>query len=134
MIDVKTIQQTVTFHGTPDEVYQLIMDPEKHAAFTGAEVVMSNEINGKFETFNGYCHGYNIELVEGKKIVQAWHFEEEGWPGDHFSICTFIFEPEGNQTKLLFEQTGVPEHKADAIAAGWNEYYWEPMKEMLENE
>ena len=107
------------------------MNPKAHSAFTGSEVTMSTKINGKFRVFDGYCSGYNIELVEGKKIVQAWHFEEEGWPEDHFSVCTFVFEKLGKKTKLSFTQTGVPEHKVDALKDGWKNYYWEPMKAFL---
>jgi len=87
----KSIRQTVTFNASPETVYQLIMDPKKHAAVTGSAVIMSSDVNGKFSVFDGYCHGYNIELIEGKKIVQAWHFAEDGWPDDHFSICTVNF-------------------------------------------
>jgi len=72
-----------------------------------------------------------LSFVEGEKIIQAWHFDEEGWPDDHFSICTFTFKAEGNKTILTFTQPEVPEHKADSISNGWQEYYWEPMKEML---
>jgi activator of HSP90 ATPase len=127
----KSIKQNVTFDAAPEELYQLIMNPKKHSAFTGSEVIMSTKVNGKFRVFDGYCSGYNIELVDGKKIVQAWHFEEEGWPEDHFSICTFVFEKTGKKTKLVFEQTGVPEHKVQALKDGWKNYYWEPMKAFL---
>ena len=37
----KTIKQSATFNASPDKVYQLIMDQKKHAAFSGADVVMS---------------------------------------------------------------------------------------------
>lgn len=127
-----SIRQMVVFEATPTEVYELIMDSEKHAEFTGSAVAMSREVDGKFKVFDGYCHGYNIEIDPGKKIVQAWHFAEDGWPDDHFSICTFLFEPFGNETRMTFLQTEVPEHKIDALKDGWNEYYWEPMKEYLE--
>jgi len=73
-----SIKQNTTFEAAPIDVYNLIMDEKKHAAFTGTAVKMSNKINGKFNIFDGYCHGYNIELIEGKKIVQAWHFAEDG--------------------------------------------------------
>ncbi|MEJ0102205.1 MAG: hypothetical protein WDO19_06455 [Bacteroidota bacterium] len=43
------------------------MDSKKHAAFTRSAVTMSNKVNGKFSVFDGYSHGYNIELSEGKK-------------------------------------------------------------------
>ncbi|MCX6252084.1 MAG: SRPBCC family protein [Bacteroidetes bacterium] len=127
----KSIRQTVTFAATPEQVYQLIMDQKKHAAFTGSKAVMSTKVNGKFSVFDGYCLGYNIELIGGKKIVQAWHFAEEGWPDDHFSTCTFLFSKVGDKTKLIFLQTGVPEENLDALREGWKQFYWEPMKAYL---
>jgi activator of HSP90 ATPase len=130
----KSIKQTITFTATPAKVYNLIMDHEKHAAFTGSDVVMSKKVHGKFGMFDGYCHGYNIELVEGKKIVQAWHFAEDGWPDDHFSTCTFLFEQAGNKTKLTFLQSGVPEHKVESLKGGWKQFYWQPMKAYLKND
>ena len=65
------------------------------------------------------------------KIVQAWHFAEDGWPEDHYSICTFTFESIENKTKLTFTQTEIPAHKAEELERGWNDYYWEPIKEYL---
>lgn len=127
----KTIKQTVTFDASPKEVYELIMDAKKHTAFSGAKATMSNKVDGKFKVFDGYCHGYNMELKEGKKIVQAWHFAEDCWPDDHFSICTFLFEKSETKTKLSFTQAGIPEHKADALRSGWKEFYWQPMKAYL---
>lgn len=127
----QSIQQSITFDASPEAVYDLIMDAKKHAAFTGSKVVMSSKVNGKFTMFDGYCHGYNMELIEGKKIVQAWYFAEDGWPDDHYSICTFLFEKKGNKTKLTFTQTNIPEHKVEALKKGWKEFYWEPMKAFL---
>jgi activator of HSP90 ATPase len=130
-MNTKSIKQTIRFNASPDKVYQLLMDQNKHASFTGTKVVMSKEINGKFTVFDGYCHGYNIELVPARRIVQAWHFAEDGWPDDHYSTCTFLFEENGGKTKLVFLQTDVPEHKVEAIKDGWKEFYWDPMKNYL---
>jgi activator of HSP90 ATPase len=129
----KSIKQTVSFDASPLEVYNLIMDAKKHSAFSGSKAIMSNKVNGEFSVFDGYCHGYNIELIAGKKIVQAWHFAEDGWPDDHFSVCTFLFEEKDKKTKLTFLQTEVPEHKVEDIKEGWKEYYWEAMKEFLKD-
>ncbi|MEQ1587388.1 MAG: SRPBCC family protein [Cyclobacteriaceae bacterium] len=128
----KSFKQTITFEGArPLEVYSLIMDAKKHSAFTSSKVTMSKKVNGKFKMFDGYCTGFNIELKEGKKIVQGWHFKEDGWPEDHFSICTFVFEKNPTCTKLTFTQTDVPEHKIDTLKEGWKLYYWQPMKAYL---
>ena len=128
----KTIQQSEYFPASCQAVYDLIMDAEKHSAFTGMPVITSSEVSGIFDVFEGYCTGFNIELQPGKRIVQAWHFREEGWPTDHYSICTFLFEPEGNGTRLTFTQTGVPEHSMKALEHGWTQYYWETMREYLD--
>ncbi len=129
----KTFRQTVTFpKAKPLEVYSLIMDAKKHSAFTGSKVSMSDdEVDGKFEVYDGYGSGFNIELKPGKKIVQGWHFKEDGWPDDHFSICTFIFSKVSTGTKLSFTQAAVPEHKEEALKEGWKLYYWNPMKAYL---
>ena len=130
-METTTIKQTETFAATPQKVYDLIIDEKKHAAFSGSPASMSGEVNGQFSVYDGYCTGHNLELIKGEKIVQAWHFAEDGWPDDHFSICTFLFEPEGNHTRLTFTQTGVPKHKAAALAEGWKEYYWDLMQAYL---
>jgi activator of HSP90 ATPase len=127
----KSIKQTVTLNTTPETIYNLLLDEKKIAVFTGSKATMSKKVHGKFDVFDGYCHGYNIELTEGKKIVQAWHFAEDGWPDDHFSICTFDLENAGNKTRLRFLQTDVPEHKADSLKDGWKEFYWNTMKTYL---
>jgi activator of HSP90 ATPase len=124
----KKIRQAVTFEAPPKKVYELIMDEKMHSEFSGNKVVMSKDINGKFNLFDGYCTGFNIELKEGKKIVQGWHFKEKGWPDDHFSICTFEFAKAPKGTKLTFTQSHIPAHKAESLKEGWKEFYWNPMK------
>jgi activator of HSP90 ATPase len=128
----KTIRQTINFKAKPLEVYEMIMDEKKHSTITDSEVTMSRKVKGKFTAFGGYCHGYNIELEEGVKIIQAWNFDEHEWPEEHFSICTFLFEKTPNGTKLSFTQKGVPAHKYDDLKDGWHQYYWTPIKTLIE--
>jgi len=132
-MNTKSINQIEEFDSNPLELYDLLMNAKKHAAFTGTKVTMSKKPKGKFSVFDGYCKGYNIELIAGEKIVQAWHFAEDGWPDDHYSICTFIFEKVGSKTTLTFTQTDIPEHKVDELENGWKEFYWKPMKAYLKN-
>lgn len=76
----KSIKQNITFDAAPEEVCQLIMNPKAHSAFTGSEVTMSTKINGKFRVFDGYCSGYNIELVEGKKLSKLGILKKRAGP------------------------------------------------------
>ena len=72
------IKQTATFNTRPMKVYELLMDAKKHSQLTGAKASINKNVNGKFTLHNGYISGYNIELVPGKKIIQAAFFAEKG--------------------------------------------------------
>ena len=67
----KSIKQTAIFNASPGEVYAMLMDAGKHSSLTGSTVKISKKANGKFEVFDGYCHGYNISWIRAKKIMGA---------------------------------------------------------------
>ncbi|MGD1118051.1 MAG: SRPBCC family protein [Dehalococcoidales bacterium] len=129
-METRTIKQSVTIKASPHDVYEALMDAKKHAKFTGGKATVSREVGGKFSVFDAYAKGVNVELVPDKKIVQSWRAED--WPEGIYSQVTFSFKAAEGGTKLTFTQTGVPEEFADDIAQGWKDYYWGPMKEMLE--
>ena len=128
----RTIKQTVTIKTTPHEVYETLMDAKKHAKLVGANAKITKKVGAKFSIYDGEIEGVNLELVPDKKIVQSWRYSD--WPEGHFSKATFLLEETREGTKLTFTQTDVPEDKYEDVAQGWDEFYWEPMKEMLEKE
>jgi uncharacterized protein YndB with AHSA1/START domain len=66
-MQTKTLQQTVTFKASPQEVYDMLMDSKKHRSFA----------------WGSHLSGINLVLKPGKKIVQAWR--ATGWWPDHYS-------------------------------------------------
>ena len=126
----KTIRQSVTFKATPHEVYEALMDSSKHAEFTGSKAEISRVVGGKFTAYDGDIDGVNLDLVLDEKIVQSWR--EGDWPDGHYSKATFMLTPAKNGTRLAFTQSGVPEEYYEDISQGWRDYYWVPMKEILE--
>jgi activator of HSP90 ATPase len=126
----RKIRQSVTFRASPHDVYEALMDAKKHAKFTGGKASISREVGGKFSVFDGYAEGVNLQLVPDKKIVQSWRASD--WPEGHYSEVTFLFKEIEGGTHLTFNQTGVPEEQYDDVSQGWRDYYWAPMKEMLE--
>lgn len=129
-MNVKTIKQEIMFDSYPHDIYELLMDSEKHTEITGDAAKISREVGGKIMAGDGYIDGENLELIPDKKIVQLWRGSD--WPEGHYSTATFELESLGDQTKLVFTQTEVPEDQYEMIAQGWYDYYWEPMKGMLE--
>jgi activator of HSP90 ATPase len=126
----KTVRQTVTFKATPHEVYEMLMDSKKHSELTMSKAQISKKVGDKFSIYEGDIEGVNLELVPGRKIIQSWRYSD--WPEGHYSQATFLLEEIKGGTQLTFTQTGVPEEHFDEIARGWHDYYWEPMKELLE--
>ena len=122
-----SINQIIRFEATAQEVYDVLMTAEILSIITGAEAKMSVDIGGTFNLFDGYCTGYNMELIAHQKIVQAWNFEEEGWPAEHYSICTFLLIEEEDATLLHFNQENIPAHQVAALEEGWDNYFWTPM-------
>ena len=127
----KTVRQSATFHASPGEVYELLMDSKKHSSFTNARAKISNKIGGKISAYNGYITGYNIELKPGKLIVQSWHAAD--WPEKHMSTAIFKFQKIKTGTNLIFTQKNVPSEQYDSIKQGWIDNYWQLMKEYCKN-
>jgi activator of HSP90 ATPase len=126
----KTIKQTATFKASPHDVYELLMDSKKQAELEGGEAKISRKVGGKFTISSGDIEGTNLELVPDQKIVQSWRYGD--WPEGHYSTATFSLEKTDKGTRLTFTQTDVPDDKYEDIKQGWKDYYWTPMKAMLE--
>ncbi len=126
----RTIRQSVTIKATPHDVYEALMDSKKHSTLTGDKAVISREVGGKFSAFDEYAEGVNLELVPDKKILQTWRASD--WPEGISSKVTFALKAAAGGTQLTFLQTGVPEEFAGDVSQGWRDYYWAPLKEMLE--
>ncbi len=127
----KTIKQTVTIGAAPKRVYEALLNEKKHATFTGAKAVISRKVGGAFTCYGSYLGGFHLDLVPGKRIVQAWRSND--WPKGTFSIATFEFaKAKGGKTKLKFTHAGVPSSSIKGINKGWQIYYWKPLKAYLE--
>lgn len=130
MIKTKDIKQGLMIKSPAQEVYEALMDSKKHSKFTGEPAKISREVGGNFSAFDGYASGKNLELVKDKKIVQTWRASD--WPEGHFSKITFLLKQTSQGTKLMFSHKGIPLEDAKNVASGWKDYYWEPLKNMLE--
>ena len=117
---------------TPEEVYRAFLSSKIHAQFTGSGAKCSARVRGRFTAWNKYISGKNVELVEGKKIVQEWKTSE--WPkGYGPSILTISLKKKDSGTQLSMIQSRVPASQVDEYDKGWYESYWEPLKQYFRN-
>jgi uncharacterized protein YndB with AHSA1/START domain len=127
-----TIRQSVTIRAPPNAVYDALMTTKGHVGFTGASARISPKVGGKFSAWDGYIHGTNLELVRGKRIVQAWVPAEKTWPPGHASIVRYELSATPTGTRLKFTHSKVPTEHVGHLARGWKDHYWAPLKAYLE--
>lgn len=128
------IEQTVTFHATPEQVYNAIMDSAIHSRFTQTDALIGSKVGDTYSAYGGYVTGEILELQPYHRIVKTWIAKEDNWPETHASEVIFEFNPIDLGTEMKFFHSGIPAENAEAIRKGWYEYYWEPMEEMFLNQ
>ena len=116
----KPVHHEVEFHASPKEVYDAYLDSRRHARFTGQSATMSRKEGGKFTAGDGYISGTNVELIPGKRIVQAWRASE--WPDGVYSILRFELKPKGKGTRMVVDHLAVPDAFRDGVDSGWYEF------------
>ena len=124
-----TIRQKVTIpHATPEHVYEAFMDAKKHSEFSGSKATSNPKVGGKFTAWDGYISGKNLELEKGKRIVQEWTTTD--WPKDYGpSQLELTFKKSKSGTEITMVHKDVPAEQAEDLAEGWQEFYWNPLKE-----
>lgn len=127
-----TIEQTVFFEASPQEVYDALLDPKKHSDFTGSPATTSARKGASFTAWGGYITGKNLELVKGKRIVQQWKTTE--WPdGYPASRLEFTLTAKKGGTELKMIHSKVPAEQLADYSSGWKASYWDTLKEYLAN-
>lgn len=124
------IHQDIVINGTAKAVYDILTSSKKFTAMTGGRVAkISKDEGGAISMFGGDIRGRNVELVPGKRVIQAWRAGY--WQQGVYSIVRFELVADGPKTKLAFDQTGYPADAETDLQSGWHKMYWEPMNKML---
>jgi activator of HSP90 ATPase len=129
-MQTRTIKQSITFKATPHQIYTALMDSRKHSKFTGSKAIIGKKKGDRFSTYDGYMEGVMLEMIPDEKIVQSWRGSD--WPDGHYSEATFLLKRVDGGALLELTQTGVPDRLYEEISQGWHDFYWKPMREMLE--
>jgi activator of HSP90 ATPase len=130
---LSTIRQTLTIKAKAEDIYDVLMDSDKHAKVTGSPARISDKEGGKFTAWDGYIFGKNLQLVRGKKIVQEWSTTEwpQGYPPSRLEIT--LTRTAGG-TKLKMVHSKVPAEQSHDYAEGWKSYYWKPLRTYFEKQ
>ncbi|XP_060177522.1 uncharacterized protein LOC132607529 [Lycium barbarum] len=104
----KTITMTEKFSCRAKDLFEILMDENRWKGFTQSNARISKEVGGEFSIFDGSVTGSNVELQEGKLIVQKWRFGS--WPDGIQSMVRITFEePQSGVTVVKLTHTDIPE-------------------------
>jgi len=127
----KTIKQRVKFKADPATVYDLLADSRKHSAVTGKQAVISRKVGGTFSIDGSDVTGINVDLVPGRRIVQAWRHRR--FPEGVFSMAAFTLKPTPDGgTELVLTHRGVPKELIPETEQAWRDQYWSRIKAYLD--
>ncbi len=113
---------------TPEQIYAAWLDSLAHTDMTGGDASMSDEVGALVSAWDGYITGRNIELVPGKRIVQSWRTSR--FTDAHAdSIITVTLRSGAGGTVLTLEHSNVPDDQRNYEDGGWEENYFQPMKD-----
>ena len=121
-----SIHQEVVLPASPDRVYAALTTSSQFTTATGNRAAQIGEAAGEsFSLFGGGIEGRNIEMVPGKRLVQAWRVKT--WEPGMYSLVRFTLEPAGSGTRVVLDHSSFPAEQQEHLAAGWATNYWEPL-------
>lgn len=137
------IHQEREFAASPAAVYGALTDSGRFDALTrlsdaasllaaaGARATaISPQVGGAFVLFGGYITGRHLEMVPGRRLVQAWR--AGGWDAGEYSVVRFALAASAGGCRLTFDQRGFPDSQGTSLAYGWRVHYWEPLAKLLQ--
>lgn len=137
----EAIHQEVIFNATPKRIYDALTDASQFQRVETLSAAVKSLNLGyhpakigrqpgwSFSLFGGYITGRQLELVEDKRIVQAWRVGN--WDPGIYSVVRIGLSKQGAATKLVLDHAAFPAGAAEHLAAGWYANYWEPLKKFL---
>ena len=118
------------FPATPDQLFDMYLDPQEHAAFTGSPVSIGQSPGTSFRAFDGMLSGTILHVEPKRLIVQTWR--SRNWPLEALdSILTLSFWPQEVGSRIELVHVNVPDEDFAGVSQGWEKYYWNPWRAHL---
>jgi uncharacterized protein YndB with AHSA1/START domain len=123
----KTIKQRARFKLDPTRVYQLLTDSKQHTRLTGQKAVIGSKVGSAFSTHGGRVSGILVDLVPGRRVVQAWRSKD--FPVGAFSMAALeLSRTDDGGTQLVLTHRGVPKDLIPDVEADWRTTYWDKIR------
>ena len=126
------VKDVIQFDSEVHDVFEAIVDEKKHKKFSKNDVVvLSRELGGKCNWYNT-MEGTILKFCQDKSYSHTWRASD--WPKNHFAEVKMEFSQVENKARLTFTLNNPPPTSplsAEQWKMGWTVAYWNPIKEML---
>jgi len=126
----RNIILAVSLPAPPDRLFDMYLDPQSHAAFTGTPVTIAAQAGAPFRAFDGQIWGTMLHVEPKRFIVQTWrstHFLPESMD----SVLVLSFHPEATGGRIELVHVNVADEDFAGVSQGWEKYYWTPWRAYL---
>jgi len=126
----RNIIMAASLPATPDKLFDMYLDAEAHAAFTGLAVTLEPHAGGVFRAFDGMLAGTILHIQPKSLIVQTWR--SVNWPLTAMdSVLTLSFWPAEDGGRIELVHINVADDDFAGVSQGWETYYWTPWRAYL---
>ena len=119
---------TAIIPATPQQIYDAWLDSRGHTKITGSAARAKPVQGATFSAWGGYIKGKNLTLEPGRRIVQSWRTTKFA-KQDQDSQIEVLLEAVPEGTLLTLHHTNVPDGHVGYQDGGWQQHYFEPMKQ-----
>lgn len=122
-----SIHQQAMITAEPSQVYAVLADASALSALSGRTGEPAFGEGEEFSAFDGNVTGRQIELVPGRRIVQAWRFPH--WEPGVYSVVRFELAEADGGALLTIDQHGEPGDWHEHVDTNWPTFYLTPIAE-----
>ena len=116
---------------TAGRLFDMYLDAQAHAAFTGAPVTIEPRAGSPFRAFDGMLRGTMLHIEPKRLVVQTWR--SANWPAETIdSVLTLSFWPENDAARIELVHVNIPDEDFAGVSQGWEKYYWNPWRAFLD--
>jgi len=126
---MKQIEQTYTIKAPANKVWGALTTAELINKWGAGPAIFDAQEGGTFSLWDGDIHGTNTRVVPNELLEEDWYGHDD--PERCYKVSFALTEKDGVTTVLL-KHADVPDDEAEDFADGWRDYYFDPIKELLE--
>ena len=119
-------------YAPPDEVMELLLNPEFIKDWSGTDALVDKKVSGKFMMFDGWVEG-KILKITADELSYTW--KPSGWSEETAaSEVNYKLVAVEHGTEVFVEHTGLPnEEEMESHRQGWQEHFFGPIGGYLAN-